>query len=54
MSLLLLIVLLFVLFGGGGYYGYRREYYGGRGFGGLLGVAVIVCLVIFVLGGFHS
>ncbi|MGO8914927.1 MAG: hypothetical protein ACLQJR_03365 [Stellaceae bacterium] len=54
MSLLLIIVVLFLLFGGGGYYGYIREYYGSRGFGGLLGVLIVVCLVIFVFGGFHT
>ena len=53
MSLLLILVVLFVLFGGGGYYGYRRDYYGGRGFGSLLGVLVVVFLVVAVFGGFR-
>jgi hypothetical protein len=53
MSLLLIVVLLFLLFGGDGYYGYRGDYYGGRGFGSLLGVLVVVFLVVVLFGGPH-
>jgi hypothetical protein len=40
--ILILIILALLLGGGGGYYGYRRGYYGGSGFGGILGLVVVV------------
>jgi Protein of unknown function (DUF3309) len=52
MSTILIIVVLILLLGGGGsYYGYNR--YGGRGLGGVLGLVLIVCLVLFLFGGLH-
>jgi hypothetical protein len=50
--MLLLIIVLFLLFGGGGYWGYRGGYYGGRGFG-LLGTVLIVLLVLALFSGPH-
>ena len=41
MTLILIIVVL-LLFGGGGFYGYRSGYYGRGGFGGILGLLVVV------------
>jgi hypothetical protein len=38
MSIILIVVVLVLLFGGGGFYGHRQGYYGGRGFGGILGL----------------
>ena len=46
MSLILIIVLLLLLFGGGGFYGYRSGHYGGRGFGGILGLLVLLLVLI--------
>jgi hypothetical protein len=51
MNLLLIIVILLLLFGGGGYYGYNR--YGGAGLGGVLGLALVVLLVLWLVGGLH-
>ena len=49
MSLLLIVVVLFLLFGGGGYYGYRGGYYGGRGFGAI-GVILVVLIAVALFG----
>jgi hypothetical protein len=48
MSLLLIIIVLVLLFGGGGGY-YAHRSYGGAGLGGVLGLALIVILVIWLL-----
>ena len=49
MNLILLIVILFLLFGGGGFY------FGGPAFGGGgLGLVLLICLIIYFLGGFRS
>jgi hypothetical protein len=52
--MILLIILLVLLFGGGGgYYGFNRYGYGG-GFGGSLGLIVLVLVIWYVLrGGFR-
>jgi hypothetical protein len=51
--MLILIIILILLFGGGsGYYGWNRwGPQGGAGIG--LGTILIVCLIIYLLGGFH-
>lgn len=48
MSLLLIIIILILLFGGGGGY-YAHRTYGGPGLGGVLGLAIIVILVIWLV-----
>jgi hypothetical protein len=49
MNLLLLVVVLLLLFGGGGFY------IGGPAIGGSgLGLVLVVCLVIYCLGGFRG
>lgn len=48
MSTVVIIVLLIVLLGGGGYYGHRS--YGGAGLGGVLGLALAILLVLWLLG----
>ena len=49
MNILLLIVVLFLLFGGGGFY------FGGPVIGGSgLGLVLLICLVIFLMGGFRT
>lgn len=49
MNLLLLIVVLLFVFGGGGFY------FGGPVIGGSgLGLALLVCLVIYLTGGFRT
>jgi hypothetical protein len=50
MSTLLIIVLVVLLLGGGGgYYGYNR--YGSRGFGGAIGLVLVILLVLWFFGG---
>ncbi|SEE16864.1 Protein of unknown function [Rhizobiales bacterium GAS188] len=49
MGTILLIVVLVLLLGGGGYYGHTR--YGGAGLGGVLGLVLVVCLVLWLVGG---
>ena len=49
MNLLLLVVILLLLFGGGGFY------FGGPVIGGSgLGLVLLICLIIFLAGGFRS
>jgi len=49
MNILLLMVVLLLLFGGGGFY------FGGPVIGGSgLGLVLLICLVVFILGGFRS
>src|ERR1019366_5282232 len=49
MNLILLIVVLLLLFGGGGFY------FGGPVFGGGgIGLVLLICLIIFLMGGFRS
>jgi hypothetical protein len=49
MNLLLLIVVLLLLFGGGGFY------FGGPVIGGSgLGLVLLICLIVFCLGGFRT
>ena len=50
-TLLIVVVLILLLGGGGGYYGYSR--YGGSGLGGVIGLVLIVCLVLWLFGGLH-
>jgi hypothetical protein len=49
MNILLLIVVLMLLFGGGGFY------IGGPVFGGGgLGLILLICLIIYIMGGFRT
>ncbi|MGA2028470.1 MAG: DUF3309 domain-containing protein [Verrucomicrobiota bacterium] len=49
MNILLLVVVLLLLFGGGGFY------FGGPVIGGSgLGLILLICLVIYCMGGFRS
>jgi hypothetical protein len=50
MSTLLIVVVLALLLGGGGY-GYSR--YGGPGLGGVVGLVLVVCVVLWLFGGLH-
>jgi hypothetical protein len=48
-NILLLVVVLLLLFGGGGFY------FGGPAIGGGgLGLVLLICLVVFLMGGFRS
>ena len=48
MNILLLVVVLLLLFGGGGFY------FGGPVIGGSgLGLVLVICLVVYLLGGFR-
>jgi len=49
MNLVVLIVVLILLFGGGGFY------FGGPAIGGgALGAVLLICLVVYFMGGFRS
>lgn len=48
MSTLVIIILLILLLGGGGYYGHRS--YGTAGLGGVLGLALAIVLILWLLG----
>ena len=48
MNILLLLVVLLLLFGGGGFY-FGGPVYGGSG----LGLIVLICLIVFLTGGFR-
>lgn len=48
MSTLVIVLLVLLLVGGGGYYGHRS--YGGAGLGGVLGLALTIVLVLWLLG----
>jgi hypothetical protein len=49
MNTLLIIIVLLLLFGGGGFY------FGGPGYGGGgLGLVLLICLIIFAMGGFRG
>jgi hypothetical protein len=49
MNLLLLVVVLLLLFGGGGFY------FGGPVFGGSgLGLVLLICLIVYLMGGFRQ
>ena len=49
MNILLLIVVLLLLFGGGGFY------FGGPVIGGSgLGLILLICLIVFLMGGFRN
>lgn len=49
MNLLLVIIVLLLLFGGGGFY------VGGPAIGGGgLGLALLICLIVYLMGGFRS
>ena len=49
MSTILIIILLILIFGGGGGY-YAHSYYGGAGLGGVLGIVLVVCIVLWLMG----
>jgi hypothetical protein len=49
MGLILLILILLILFGGGGFY------FGGPIFGGGgIGLILLICLIVYLMGGFRS
>lgn len=48
MSTLVIVLLVILLLGGGGYYGHRS--YGTAGLGGVLGLALTVVLILWLLG----
>jgi hypothetical protein len=48
-TILIVIVLILLLGGGGGGY-YAHSYYGGAGLGGVLGLVLIVCAALWLLG----
>lgn len=49
MNLVVLIIVLLLLFGGGGFY------FGGPAFGGgAIGLILLICLIVFLFGGFRS
>ena len=50
--MLLLIILLILVFGGGGfgYYGQRQGWYGGTGFGGIIGLVLVVAVLLWLFG----
>jgi hypothetical protein len=49
MSTILIIILLILIFGGGGGY-YAHSYYGAPGLGGVLGLVLVVCIVLWLMG----
>lgn len=49
MNILLIILVLFLLFGGGGFY-IGGPVVGGSG----LGLILLVCLIVFLMGGFRT
>jgi len=49
MNLLLLVIVLLLLFGGGGFY-FGGPIIGGGG----LGLVLVICLIIYFMGGFRS
>ena len=49
MNPLLLIIILILLFGGGGFY-VGGPVYGGSG----LGLVLLICLIVYLFGGFRS
>jgi hypothetical protein len=49
MNTLLLVIVLLLLFGGGGFY------FGGPAFGGGgLGLILLICLIVYLMGGFRT
>lgn len=48
MGTIIIIVLLLLLMSGGGYYAHGR--YGGRGLGGVLGLALIIFVALWFFG----
>jgi len=49
MNLILILLVLLLLGGGGGFY-YGGPVYGGSG----LGLALLICVVIYLMGGFRG
>lgn len=49
MNLLILVIVLVLLFGGGGFY-IGGPVYGGSG----LGLVLLVCLIVYLMGGFRG
>lgn len=49
MNLLILIIVLILLFGGGGFY-IGGPVYGGSG----LGLVLLICLIVYLMGGFRT
>jgi hypothetical protein len=49
MNLLLVLLVLFLLFGGGGFY-FGGPFLGGGG----IGLALLICIAIYLMGGFRT
>ena len=49
MNTLLIIIVLLLLLGGGGFY-FGGPVYGGSG----LGLVLLICLIVFLMGGFRT
>jgi hypothetical protein len=49
MNTLLLVIILLLLLGGGGFY-FGGPVYGGSG----LGLVLLICLIVFLMGGFRT
>ncbi len=49
MNLLILLLVLFLLFGGGGFY------FGGPAIGGgAIGLVLLICLIVYLMGGWRT
>jgi hypothetical protein len=49
MNLLLVLLVLFLLFGGGGFY-FGGPFLGGGG----IGLALLICIAVYLMGGFRT
>jgi hypothetical protein len=49
MNTLLIVIILLLLLGGGGFY-FGGPVYGGSG----LGLVLLICLIVFLMGGFRT
>lgn len=50
--MLLILIVLLVVFGGGfGFYGRNAGWYGNGGFGGIIGLVIVIAIVLWLFGG---